>query len=60
MVTLDLIVPSIEAIEETIEIIENTDKGNMLMPIIMGLVIVALAVVIISKVVISKGIKSAK
>ena len=58
MITLDLIVPSVEEIGETV--VEQTQTGNMIVPIVAVLVVVAIAVVIVSKAVITKGLKSAK
>ena len=62
MVTLDLIIPSVEeAVEVAGEAVATqSSSGNMLVPIIAVLVVVAIAIVVVSKVVISKGLKSAK
>ena len=58
MVTLDLIVPSAE--EAGRVVVEESAKGNMIVPIVVALVVVAIAIVIVSKVIISNGLKGAK
>ena len=58
MVTLDLIVPSAE--EAGRVVVEESVKGNMIVPIVVALVVVAIAIVVVSKVIISNGLKGAK
>ena len=62
MVTLDLIIPSVEEAGEVAgeAVATQSASGNMLVPIIAVLVVVAIAIVVVSKVVISKGLKSAE
>ena len=58
MITLDLIIPSAEEVERVV--VEESAKGNMIVPIVVALVVVAIAIVIVSKVIISNGLKGAK